>query len=460
MKWITTRKKLKDLIEYEHNPRLLNEKQKEDLIKSLKKFSLAEIPAINLDNKIIAGHQRIKILLELEGPEFEIDVRVPDRQLTAKEFQEYNIRSNRNLGDWDFVSLDANFNKVDLLEWGWDESELGRGLDRERLKQGKGTGQERIDKLKKMNEKWNIQIGQTITLGNHKIICGDSTEDATYKKLLKDEKADVIITDPPYGVAYRSVTKSTGHLPIINDNLKGSELIDFIKRFIELSYNHSTDNAVYYIFHAMKTRRHFELAIDTSNLTELSYIIWNKIGASYSFDNYRYQYEPIFYCKKAGQDSIWFNESRDANVITINANPTPGTQTYDFSNYGLVINDNLFISSKIPKLKTIKKLNLQTGTTITILNDKSTNLFNIRNDDQSLYLHPTQKPVEIAERILYNSSKIDDIVLDPFGGSGFVLIGCEILKRRARIIELEPMYCAAMIERYIELTGDKKIIIK
>lgn len=125
IKWHNEKRKLKDLTPFEHNPRQLTEKQYSELKKSLEKFDLAEIPAINTDNKICAGHQRLKILLELYGKDHEIDVRVPNRKLTQKEFEEYNIRSNKNTGEWDFDILANNFAIPDLLDWGWGKQELG-----------------------------------------------------------------------------------------------------------------------------------------------------------------------------------------------------------------------------------------------------------------------------------------------------------------------------------------------
>lgn len=125
MKWTTEKRRLGELIPYEHNPRQLTDKQYADLKASLSKFNLAEIPAVNTDNQLLAGHQRVKIMLELYGIEHEIAVRIPDRKLTEKECQEYNIRSNKNTGEWDFDALANIFEIDDLIEWGFDQKELG-----------------------------------------------------------------------------------------------------------------------------------------------------------------------------------------------------------------------------------------------------------------------------------------------------------------------------------------------
>jgi hypothetical protein len=121
--WHTEKRKIKDLIPTEGNPRKLTEKEAKDLENSLKKFNLVDIPVINLDNKIISGHQRITILKKLGRDEEEIDVRVPNRMLTEEEHREYLLRANKNLGEWDYNLL-INFDEELLKEVGWEDEEL------------------------------------------------------------------------------------------------------------------------------------------------------------------------------------------------------------------------------------------------------------------------------------------------------------------------------------------------
>lgn len=119
--WTTQKRKLKDLIPAGYNPRRLTPEDKVYLKASLEKFGLVEIPVINLDNVLLAGHQRVLIISELENPELEIDVRVPNRQLTEEEAKEYNIRSNRNTGEWDWDLLANHFDMNTLADWGFKE---------------------------------------------------------------------------------------------------------------------------------------------------------------------------------------------------------------------------------------------------------------------------------------------------------------------------------------------------
>lgn len=127
--WTTEKRRVGDLIPFEENPRILTEKQAEDLTKSISKFNLAEIPVINTDNKIIAGHQRIAILKKIGRENEIIDVRVPNRKLNESEFNEYNIRSNKNTGSFDFDILANVFDIEDLTDWGFTDEDLGLEVD-------------------------------------------------------------------------------------------------------------------------------------------------------------------------------------------------------------------------------------------------------------------------------------------------------------------------------------------
>lgn len=130
MKWKTEKRKINDLIPYQHNPRQMSKSQNEALENSLKKFDLVEIPAINKNNIILSGHQRLRILQSLGRGEEEIDVRVPSKKLTEKEVQEYNIRSNKNNGEFDMDVLANEFEMEDLLAWGFNTNDFNLNIDK------------------------------------------------------------------------------------------------------------------------------------------------------------------------------------------------------------------------------------------------------------------------------------------------------------------------------------------
>lgn len=122
--WHNERRTVNDLLPYANNPRQMTERQVEQLTQSLKKFNLVDIPAIDLDNRIVSGHQRINVLKLLGRGQEEIDVRVPNRKLTEEEFREYLIRANKNTGEWAWEELANNFTIEELKDWGFEEQQL------------------------------------------------------------------------------------------------------------------------------------------------------------------------------------------------------------------------------------------------------------------------------------------------------------------------------------------------
>lgn len=149
IKWVNEKRKLGELIPYEHNPRTLSKKTATRLKKSLKNTGYAEVVAINTDNVIVAGHQRVNILKTLNNDDVEIDVRVPERTLTDKEFKDYLVASNKDTGDWDYDILASMFEVDELIEKGFDPKELGVDLD---------DDEEAKDESDQISEGWQIII--------------------------------------------------------------------------------------------------------------------------------------------------------------------------------------------------------------------------------------------------------------------------------------------------------------
>ena len=203
--WQTEKRKLSDLLPWERNPRQLTEAQAEHLEESLSKFGLVDPPAINTDNVIIGGHQRRNImgLMKEYGNGAEIDVRVPSRTLTEREVEELNIRLNKNTGSFDFDALANNFEVDDLLDWGFEPFELGIEdvVD-------DTDAEPQFDRAEELREKWGVELGQLWQLGEHRLICGDCTDEVVVGRLMKGGEAGFTFTDPPYnvGVAYGDST--------------------------------------------------------------------------------------------------------------------------------------------------------------------------------------------------------------------------------------------------------------
>lgn len=167
--WKTVLRKISDLVPYEHNPRKISPEQAKRLTESIEKFNLVEIPAINTDGTIIAGHQRLAILQALGRGEEVVDVRIPCRRLTEDELKEYNLRSNKNVGEWDFDILTSAFDTAMLKNVGFDLSEFPETAG------GPAEGEDKVPGMRKTK----IKAGDAFALGTHVLICGDSTHPAT-----------------------------------------------------------------------------------------------------------------------------------------------------------------------------------------------------------------------------------------------------------------------------------------
>jgi len=220
--WHNEKRAIRDLIPYEVNPRQITNKQAKDLKASLAKFGIADPLIINTDNMIIGGHQRKKILETLLGydPDYQIDVRVPDRELSIDEARELNVRLNKNVADWDFDILANNFELDDLLDWGFDKQELDLDLW---AGEPPEDVEPQIDKAEELREKWGVESGQLWKLGEHRLICGDCTDKAVVDRVMGGEKAELAITDPPYNYDF--------DYGIASDNLSLDEYESFVRNW-------------------------------------------------------------------------------------------------------------------------------------------------------------------------------------------------------------------------------------
>ncbi len=201
--WSTVQLRLGDLIEWEHNPVTLSKHDAAEIKKSIDKFGLvlplvANAPLEGGVRRLIDGHQRKAIMLMAKqaGKDTMVDVRVPSRPLEERECDELSIRLRRNVGEWSWDLLANTFDLPDLLEWGFEKDELlGKGFE-----MGEGAAPEaQIDKAAALQEKWQVKVGDVWEVGRHRIACGDCTDKAVVEMVMQGEKADLWLTDPPYG---------------------------------------------------------------------------------------------------------------------------------------------------------------------------------------------------------------------------------------------------------------------
>lgn len=409
LEWYNEKRKVKDLVPYEFNPRKLTEERKQLLINSIGKFNLAEVPAINTDNVIIAGHQRVKVLMELGRGDEWIDVRVPNRALTELEFKEYNLTSNIPVGFWDVDVLEEHFQDVDLEALGLILADIeipGEALQNEMSNEVETDFDPEppavaITQLGDVYEFKSLQKGI-----KHVLICGDSTHESVYKQLC-ETPVDLIVTDPPYNVNVQGGTKDK--LTIQNDNMKSSDFYTFLFEFYKNCFSFSKPGAPIYIFHADIEGINFRKALIDAGFKLAQCLIWLKNSIVMCRQDYHWKHEPCLYSE----------------------HPVDETETE--------------VTEHEPCLYGWKL-----GAAHPWHSDrKQSTILEFKRPYRSAE-HPTMKPIEMIIYLIKNSSKQMDLVLDSFGGSGTTLISCEQTWRNARIIELGENYVDVHVKRYVK----------
>ncbi|NKI28256.1 DNA modification methylase [Arenibacter sp. 6A1] len=397
LEWHTEKRIVKDLVPYNYNPRKISPERLEKLKNSLEKYNLAEIPVINTENIIVAGHQRVKVLMALGRGEELIDVRVPNRAMTEQEFKEYNIVSNVSVGYWDTEILEECFADIDLMDLGLDVNNIELPED----VVPSGFKQEEEQDFDPTPAKTPITIfGDVYELSSkekgllHRVVCGDSTNTEDYKTLLNGELFDLVVTDPPYNVNYQGGTKEK--LTIQNDKMSNDDFYTFLYMFYQETFLNAKPGASIYVFHADSEGANFRNALKDSGYKLAQCLIWLKNSLVMGRQDYHWKHEPILYGWKEGAAHPWYSDRKQTTVLEF---------------------------------------------------DKP-----LRNGD-----HPTMKPLEIIMYIVKNSSKQKNIVGDLFLGSGSTLIACEQTWRNCYGMELDPIYADVDIRRWISYMLDNDL---
>lgn len=306
LEWRTEKRKVSDLVPYTKNPRVLSEKQANDLRVSLSKFNLVEIPAINTDNTILAGHQRLKIMAMLGRSEEEIDVRIPNRTLTEKEVEEYNIRSNRNTGDWDFSTLMEDFDLNELVDWGFDAKQLSTEFDK--LREA-----EEDEFEPEPPEEPDSKRGQVYLLGEHRVMCGDATSPGDIATLMNGEKAAMLFTDPPYNVDYTGKTKDA--LKIQNDHFATRQAYqEFLLKAFANAVRSMVAGGGAYICHADSEGLPTRQAFEDSKFKLKQCLIWRKDSMVMGRQDYHWAHEPILYGWTPGDKHSYYGGRKQTTV--------------------------------------------------------------------------------------------------------------------------------------------------
>jgi len=476
--WHTEKRKINDLVPYEGNPRQMTQKQKEDLEESLKRFNLMSIPVVNTDNIIVSGHQRLKILQLLDRGDETIDVRVPNRELTPEELREANLRENKNLGSWDYDML-ANFDENLLMEVGFDREELDDifGLD---INEDFDVDKE-LEKLLKGGTK-RVSDGDLWQLGEHKLVIGDCTDRDNWNRLFGEEKFDYLFTDPPYKLAYtkraRKIQTKEG-VRLKKDKLYESVgKTDGKGRF--KGWVKTKDGFGY------RSQRSYLGVEKQGGVPE--YDSWLSIANDYQnpkgsnvmvFENWRNtieMWQSIAKYWKIKNMIIWWLPNRCQGF----------SRKYCFFNkYDIAIlgdkNEpkiNGEYEEEMEKYLQEKGQKLLDTYEVIIYGQKGESYWDRRKKtawakvaDHITHAAETgksggqniifgTKPIQILIPYIKILSPRNGIVAEPFCGSGATIIACEIMKRRCRAIEIEPIYGEVILARWEKFTGKKAVKIK
>ena len=390
---------------------------------------------IDKDGKIIAGNKSQKAaiaagikkvrVIETDGSEL-VAVKRTDIDLNSAEGRRLalidNLTTQVNLA-WDDTELSTIATEVEGFDpnmYGFDIGELGQNVPDEANKVQEDNFDETKDPVKTI-----CQTGDLWQLGNHRLMCGDSTKAEDVAKLMNGEQAHLWLTDPPYNVA----VKNSQGMTIANDNMASDKFRIFLRLAFAAANSVMTNGCPFYIWFASKEHINFEGALNDNGLQSRQELIWNKNHFILGRAHYQWKHEPCLYGWK-GDVCRYF---------------------VDIRNRTTVIEDSEEIN--IDKMKAVEMRALlhkifEGNTPTTVINCMKP----VKDED-----HPTMKPVRLFGYQMANSSKPGDIVLDTFGGSGTTIVAASQLNRKARLIELDPHYCDVIIARWEKLTGNKAI---
>lgn len=384
---------LKKLKRAEYNPRkelTPEDEEYQKLKKSIVEFGYVVPVVINQDYTVIGGHQGLTVLEDLGYEKIECNV----LNLTKIQEKALNLALNKIDGIWDYNKLENVL--TELKESDFDLDVTGFDFDEveDLLKDTIGSKEDDFDVEETLEEiKEPItKLGDIWILGKHRLLCGDSTQKENVLRLMNEQNADMILTDPPYNVDYEGGTKDK--LKIENDNMSDTEFYNFLLHSFENMFEVAKCGSPIYVFHADTEGLNFRNAFKASGFKLAECLIWAKNKFVMGRQDYQWQHEPILYGWKEGAAHYFIDDRSQSTLLE----------------------------------------------------------FDKPNKNKE---HPTMKPVDLLVYLIKNSSKEQQLILDLFGGSGSTLIAAEQTNRICYMMELDPKYCDVIVKRWETLTGQK-----
>ena len=395
---------IQNLKPYDKNAKKHPKKQVQQVANSIKEFGFNQPIVVDKNNVVIVGHGRLEAakLLGLK------DVPVLTVDLTEDQAKAYRLADNKlNESDWDMQLVIDELKEIpDLVDL--------TGFDTDLIIEP----EEKDDQVPEVPEEPTSKLGDIYKLGEHRVMCGSSTEQKDVEALMNGELAEMVWTDPPYNVDYEG---GTG-LKIENDNMTDGQFYQFLFDFYTQTNAIMHKGCPIYVAHADSEGVNFRKALKDAGIELKQCVIWVKNSLVLGRQDYQWQHEPILYGWKGGAAHRW----------------------YGMFDKTTVIDDEVDI-------KKLKKEDLQVLVTH-YRNERKTTV--VRYDKPSRNKeHPTMKPVGLIVKFVVNSSRIGDIIYDAFGGSGSTLIAAEKLNRKCYMMELDPRYIDVIIKRWEDYTG-------
>ena len=377
-----------------NNPRLVKDDKFKKLVKSIKEFpDMLKIRPIvvNKDMIVLGGNMRLKACKEAGLKEVPI---IRAENLTEEQQREFIIKDNVGFGEWDWDLLANEWDATQLEEWGLE----GFPFDTEIELEAEEDNYEIPEELK-----IDIVLGDLIEIGEHRLLCGDSTNSEALEKLMSDERADMVFTDPPWNVNYGAVKEGNamGYKPrtIMNDSMSTDDFKDFMGSAFSMMAAYSKKGCPTYVVMSAQEWGNLMIALHENDYHWSSTIIWNKSHLVMSRKDYHTKYEPIWYG--------WLNGA--------------------------------------PRL-------------CPLTDRKQSDVWDVDRPTKS-ELHPTTKPIELINIALKNSSKKGDLIMELFTGSGSTMVAAHQLNRKCYGMELDPKYCQVIVDRMIKLDDSLEVKI-
>lgn len=365
------------------NPRIIKDAKFEKLKKSIQDFPdmLNKRPLVCFTDKdgmfvVLGGNMRLKAAQAIGMKELPI---VLADEWTEEQKAEFLIKDNVGFGEWAWDELANEWDSEKLEEWGLDVP----GFDAQ-----EPEAEEDDFDVPEGGIETDIVLGDLFEIGEHRLLCGDSTQTDTFEKLFSGQMADLVVTDPPYNVDYQGGTKE--NLTIANDKMSNESFYQFLYDFYSALGSYTKAGGAWYVWHASSEIINFAKAFVDAGFLLKQQLIWVKNSMVMGRQDYQWKHEPCLYGWKEGAAHGWYSDRKQTTVLEFDR----------------------------PQ----------------------------RNAE-----HPTMKPIPLFAYQIGNSSKQGDIVADAFGGSGTTMVACHQMQRKAYVVEYDPKYCQVIVDRMLKL---------